>query len=182
MRFDTEEFKQRAKDDYEAAWHAGPSVLTPPSVERTYPRLAYRRAAAHPVFATIQKLRETYLARGFDEAENPIGSAQALEGLDLLVDPVGLRRGHRADDDLHGGGLQRLGQLVAEVGGAGKLLAVAKHRRQATRHPAHFRLPPHQALGNAIILQGAVQPARPFLIGVTVAYEGLVLVILPVDH
>ncbi len=72
MRFDIEEFKQRAKEDYEAAWHAGPSVLTPPSVDRTYPRLQYRRAAPHPVFATIQKLRETYLAMGFDEAENPI--------------------------------------------------------------------------------------------------------------
>ncbi len=72
MRFDIEEFKQRAKEDYEAAWHAGPSVLTPPSVDRTYPRLQYRRATPHPVFATIQKLRETYLAMGFDEAENPI--------------------------------------------------------------------------------------------------------------
>lgn len=72
MRFDTEEFKQRAKEDYEAAWHAGPSVLTPPAADRTYPRLEYRLACAHPVFSTIQKLRETYLAMGFDEAENPI--------------------------------------------------------------------------------------------------------------
>ncbi|WP_319578872.1 O-phosphoserine--tRNA ligase [uncultured Methanospirillum sp.] len=72
MRFDIEEFKQRAKEDYEAAWHAGPSVLTPPSVDRTYPRLQYRQATPHPVFATIQKLRDTYLAMGFDEAENPI--------------------------------------------------------------------------------------------------------------
>ena len=37
-----------------------------------YPRLGYKRATAHPIFATIQKLRETYLALGFDEAENPL--------------------------------------------------------------------------------------------------------------
>lgn len=72
MKFDTEEFKKRAKEDYEAAWHAGPSVLTPPSAERRYPRLQYKRAEPHPVFHTIQKLREAYLAMGFDEAENPI--------------------------------------------------------------------------------------------------------------
>ena len=37
-----------------------------------YPYRAYRRAVAHPVFATINRLRETYLALGFDEAENPV--------------------------------------------------------------------------------------------------------------
>jgi O-phosphoseryl-tRNA synthetase len=72
MKFDAEEFRQRAKEDFEDAWHAGPLVLTPPGADRTYPRLQYRRAAAHPVFSTIQKLREAYLAMGFDEAENPI--------------------------------------------------------------------------------------------------------------
>jgi len=72
MRFDAEEFKKRAKDDFEQAWHAGPSVITPPTSGRTYPRLQYRRATAHPVFSTIQKLRDTYLTMGFDEAENPI--------------------------------------------------------------------------------------------------------------
>ena len=72
MKFDTEEFKKRAKEDFEAAWHAGPSVLTPPAADRTYPRLQYRRAEPHPVFLTIQKLRAAYLAMGFDEAENPI--------------------------------------------------------------------------------------------------------------
>ena len=72
MKFDIEEFRQRAKEDFEQAWHAGPSVLTPPSADKTYPRLVYRRATEHPVFSTIQKLREAYLAMGFDEAENPI--------------------------------------------------------------------------------------------------------------
>lgn len=72
MKFDTEEFKKKAKEDFEKAWHAGPSVITPPSSDRTYPRLQYRRATPHPVFATIQKLREAYLAMGFDEAENPV--------------------------------------------------------------------------------------------------------------
>ena len=32
----------------------------------------YKRAQAHPVFATINRLRETYLSLGFDEAEDPV--------------------------------------------------------------------------------------------------------------
>ena len=37
-----------------------------------YPNLGYKRAQAHPIFATINRLRETYLSLGFDEAENPV--------------------------------------------------------------------------------------------------------------
>lgn len=29
MRFDVEEFKKKAREDFEHAWHEGPSVLTP---------------------------------------------------------------------------------------------------------------------------------------------------------
>ncbi|HWQ65266.1 MAG TPA: O-phosphoserine--tRNA ligase [Methanospirillum sp.] len=72
MKFDTDKYKKLVKDDFEAAWHAGPAVITPPSADRIYPRLMYRRATAHPVFETIHKLRETYLMMGFDEAENPV--------------------------------------------------------------------------------------------------------------
>ena len=29
MRFDVEEFRKKAREDFEHAWHEGPSVLTP---------------------------------------------------------------------------------------------------------------------------------------------------------
>ncbi len=72
MRFDVEEFKKRAREDFEHAWHEGPSVLTPPGVSGRYPRLRYTRATAHPIFEIVQRLRETYLSMGFDEAINPL--------------------------------------------------------------------------------------------------------------
>ncbi len=72
MRFSPEEWKKRAHEDFEGAWHQGVSVVTPAGQAGRYPRLAYRRAQAHPVFATIQRLRETYLSLGFSEAENPV--------------------------------------------------------------------------------------------------------------
>jgi O-phosphoseryl-tRNA synthetase len=72
MRFDADSYKKRSKEDFEKAWHEGSSVLTPPPPNACYPRLEYRRAKAHPIFDTINRLRETYLALGFDEAANPI--------------------------------------------------------------------------------------------------------------
>ena len=72
MRFDPEEYRRSAREHFEQAWHRGPGVLTPPGHGDEYPRLQYRRAAAHPVYETINRLRETYLSLGFDEFANPI--------------------------------------------------------------------------------------------------------------
>jgi len=72
MRFNPEDWKQASHENFENAWHNGPSVLTPAGLSWKYPRFTYKRAEAHPIFATIQRLRETYLALGFDEAENPL--------------------------------------------------------------------------------------------------------------
>jgi O-phosphoseryl-tRNA synthetase len=72
MRFNPEDWKKRSHENFEGAWHAGPLVLTPASHADTYPCRVYKRAQAHPVFATINRLRETYLSLGFDEAENPV--------------------------------------------------------------------------------------------------------------
>jgi len=72
MRFDADTYRKLAKEDFENAWHNGPGVLTPTLPNERYPRLRYARARAHPIFDTIQRLRETYLALGFDEAANPL--------------------------------------------------------------------------------------------------------------
>jgi O-phosphoseryl-tRNA synthetase len=72
MRFDADFYKKKSKENFETAWHEGPSVLTPPLPNSRYPRLEYKRARAHPIFETINRLRETYLSIGFDEAANPI--------------------------------------------------------------------------------------------------------------
>jgi len=72
MRFNPEDWKKKTHENFEEAWHEGPSVMTPSKHAGKYPYLAYKRAQAHPVFATINRLRETYLSLGFDEAENPV--------------------------------------------------------------------------------------------------------------
>ncbi|MDH7593736.1 MAG: O-phosphoserine--tRNA ligase [Methanomicrobiales archaeon] len=72
MRFDVNEWRNKTREDRERAWHEGPRVITPPSVEMTYPRYHYRRAKEHPVFSTIGRLRELYLSIGFEECCNPL--------------------------------------------------------------------------------------------------------------
>ncbi len=72
MRFDPGEWRTRARNDFEGAWHEGPGVLTPPGANEQYPRLTVRRAKPHPIFETINRLRRTYLALGFDEYSNPL--------------------------------------------------------------------------------------------------------------
>ena len=72
MRFNVEEWRERSRCDFEGAWHAGPSVLTPPGSAERYPRLSFPRASRHPVFETIHRLREAYLSIGFSEYTNPI--------------------------------------------------------------------------------------------------------------
>jgi O-phosphoseryl-tRNA synthetase len=72
MKFDVHEWKERAREDFERAWHEGPSVLSPPGENAKYPRLRYHPAREHPVFGTVRRLRETYLSLGFDEICNPL--------------------------------------------------------------------------------------------------------------
>jgi O-phosphoseryl-tRNA synthetase len=72
MKFNPEDWKKKTHENFERAWHEGPSVLTPAGQEEQYPHLSYKRALAHPIFTTINRLRETYLSLGFDEAENPV--------------------------------------------------------------------------------------------------------------
>ncbi|MFA5332493.1 MAG: O-phosphoserine--tRNA ligase [Methanoregula sp.] len=72
MKFNPQEWKEKSHANFEGAWHEGPSVITPPAEDEKYPRLRYTRAKAHPIFETINRLREIYLSMGFDEIENPV--------------------------------------------------------------------------------------------------------------
>lgn len=72
MRFNAEEWKERARKDFEGAWHRGQEVITPVTYSGQYPRRWYHRPVPHPIFETVQRLRQVYLSLGFDEAINPV--------------------------------------------------------------------------------------------------------------
>jgi O-phosphoseryl-tRNA synthetase len=72
MKFDPSQIKEAAQVDFDETWQQGREYLGKPSLNERYPRNSYSYGAAHPIFDTIQKLREAYIRLGFSEAMNPV--------------------------------------------------------------------------------------------------------------
>ena len=72
MRFNAEKWLRRKEIDFEKAWIEGQSVIGARPLNEKYPRLSYEIGREHPVFKTIQRLREAYLRIGFSEVINPL--------------------------------------------------------------------------------------------------------------
>ncbi|HIH44944.1 MAG TPA: O-phosphoserine--tRNA ligase, partial [Candidatus Methanoperedenaceae archaeon] len=72
MRFNPDEIKQASKADFDSAWNRGKESLAMPGINERYPRMRLGYGRPHPIFDTIQRLREAYMRLGFEEAMNPI--------------------------------------------------------------------------------------------------------------
>lgn len=74
MKIDTEKLKKDTRNNFEAAWRDGIRYVSERRISRNFPKAspAFRAGKPHPVFETIQKLRETYLRLGFEEVINPV--------------------------------------------------------------------------------------------------------------
>ncbi|KCZ70483.1 O-phosphoseryl-tRNA(Cys) synthetase [Candidatus Methanoperedens nitroreducens] len=72
MKFNPDEIKEATRADFDTAWNEGRKYISSPGVNEKYPRYALRYGKPHPVFDTIQRLREAYMRLGFEEVMNPI--------------------------------------------------------------------------------------------------------------
>lgn len=72
MRFDPEKIRKNAKENFDFTWNQGKKLIRTPTLNERYPRIAFKFGKEHPVYATIQKLREAYLRMGFEEMMNPL--------------------------------------------------------------------------------------------------------------
>src|SRR5512136_1363641 len=72
MKFDPGIIREAAKEDFDKTWQQGRDYLGKPALNDRYPRNTKLFGAAHPIFDTIQKLREAYIRLGFSEAMNPV--------------------------------------------------------------------------------------------------------------
>ena len=74
MKFDPKQIREETSKDFEATWMAGAKYASERSLNEKYPRslLRLRCGKPHPVFETIQKLRDAYLRLGFEEVMNPV--------------------------------------------------------------------------------------------------------------
>lgn len=74
MKFDPRQIREEVTKDFEAAWIQGLKYLGERKEEKRYPRSLrlVRSGKPHPVFETVQRLREAYLRLGFEEVMNPL--------------------------------------------------------------------------------------------------------------
>ena len=74
MKFNPKQIREDTSKDFEAAWISGTKYASERGFNEGYPRSLLRLQCGkpHPVFETIQKLREAYLRLGFEEAMNPV--------------------------------------------------------------------------------------------------------------
>ncbi len=72
MKFDARAYRELTDEDFERAWVESYSVLTPRSINDRYPRYHIEAGVEHPLFRTVQRLREAYLRLGFREVANPL--------------------------------------------------------------------------------------------------------------
>ncbi len=72
MKFDPSAIREAARKDFDSAWQQGREYLGKPSINERYPRRTLSYGETHPIFDTIQRLREAYLRLGFSEAMNPV--------------------------------------------------------------------------------------------------------------
>ena len=72
MKFNPDEYRELARNDFEHAWNKGPEIIDPVGAEDKYPRYRYKSARRHPIAETTARLREAYLSIGFDEARVPL--------------------------------------------------------------------------------------------------------------
>jgi O-phosphoseryl-tRNA synthetase len=71
MRFDPEQVKQETREDFDKAWSTSGRYLTPTDPAKDY-TIHHEQGRSHPVYETLNKLRQAYLNLGFDEMVNPI--------------------------------------------------------------------------------------------------------------
>ncbi len=72
MKFDPDNIKKEALEDFDAAWNQGKEYITKTELNEQYPHMTIKYGKAHPVYDTISRLREAYLRMGFEEMMNPI--------------------------------------------------------------------------------------------------------------
>ncbi|MDD4331358.1 MAG: O-phosphoserine--tRNA ligase [Methanosarcinaceae archaeon] len=72
MRFDPEKIKKEAKENFDLTWNEGKNLIKTLPLNERYPRTTLPYGKVHPVYETIQRLREAYLRMGFSEMMNPL--------------------------------------------------------------------------------------------------------------
>ncbi|MCL2862629.1 MAG: O-phosphoserine--tRNA ligase [Methanimicrococcus sp.] len=72
MRFDPADVRLGKNENFEKTWLESGCYIRKTTLEESYPRMKPSFGKPHPVYETIQKLREAYMRMGFAEYMNPL--------------------------------------------------------------------------------------------------------------
>lgn len=72
MRFDSEQVRREKNENFEKTWLESGRYIKKTTLEESYPRMKPAFGKPHPVYETIQRLREAYMRMGFAEYMNPL--------------------------------------------------------------------------------------------------------------
>lgn len=72
MIFDPTTILENKKINFEKEWNDSVKYIIENQLKDSYPRFSFKYGKTHPVFETINKLREAYLRLGFSEVMNPL--------------------------------------------------------------------------------------------------------------
>ena len=124
MKFDPEKIKKDVKENFDLAWNEGKKMVKVPTLNERYPRTNLKFGKAHPVYDTIQRLREAYLRMGFEEMMNPLivdekevhkqFGSESLAVLDRCFYLAGLPRPNVGISD------ERIAQITGILGNIGE--------------------------------------------------------------
>ncbi len=72
MRFDPETVRAEKLAHFEKTWNSSKKYVRQATPDESYPRLTLPYGKPHPVFETINRLRQAYMRMGFSEMMNPL--------------------------------------------------------------------------------------------------------------
>ncbi|WP_342303984.1 O-phosphoserine--tRNA ligase [Methanolobus sp. ZRKC5] len=72
MKFNPDDIKKAASEDFDAAWNTGKDYISETKLNDQYPHMTLKYGKPHPVYDTISKLRDAYMRMGFEEMMNPL--------------------------------------------------------------------------------------------------------------
>ncbi len=72
MKFNPDDIKKAASEDFDAAWNMGKDYISETKLNEQYPHMTLKYGKPHPVYDTISKLRDAYMRMGFEEMMNPL--------------------------------------------------------------------------------------------------------------
>lgn len=72
MKFNPDDIKKAANEDFDAAWNMGEDYISETKLNDQYPHMTLKYGKPHPVYDTISKLRDAYMRMGFEEMMNPL--------------------------------------------------------------------------------------------------------------